>query len=203
MKKIAIYGGSFNPIGKHHIEIANKLLTLVDEVWITPCYKSMTKKVMESDQDRLNMCQIAIDENNRKSIKLCDFEIKNKLHDESVIIIRKFLDYYQDRDININKFYFLIGSDNARTINTWSDWEGLINMLPFIVYPRNGYMVHENCWCKKLPHIYLENANPINGSSTEIRNNINNTELKLISHNVINYIAKHQLYDNHFSYMEI
>ena len=136
MKKVAIYGGSFNPIGKHHIEIANRLSTIVDEVWITPCYKSITGKQMESAEDRTNMCKLAMEKNNNSKIKFCNFEIENELFDESVNIIRKFLNCHKEDNI---QYYFLIGTDNALTIDTWLRWEEMINSMPFIVIPRNGY----------------------------------------------------------------
>ena len=195
MKKIAIYGGSFNPIGKHHIMIANQLLKHMDEVWITPCYKSITGKNMEDDIHRVNMCLKAIKNNNNNKIKLCDFEIKNKMHDESYNILSKFLDHYFDGSYR-NKFYFVIGSDNALTINTWENWEKLINMIPFIVIPRPSYNIPLDHWCMKYPHIYFPDIELCDHSSTQIRKELKeNKHTDLVDLSVMDYIKNNCLYE--------
>ncbi|QKF94306.1 nicotinamide/nicotinate mononucleotide adenylyltransferase [Fadolivirus algeromassiliense] len=193
MIKTVIFGGAFNPIGTHHLEIANKLLTIFDEVWITPCYKSITGKVLEDAEDRVNMCNIAIQNNGKSKIKLCDFEIRNKLHDESSVILDKFLNHYS----NFNrKFYFVIGMDNATTINKWQNWENLIKMIPFIVLPRKGYSESEsNMWYYQYPHIFLKDILIGDFSSTLIRKDLmKNGESGDIDEDVLEYIKKHHLY---------
>ena len=194
MKKIAVYGGSFNPIGEHHMNIANQLLKYMDEVWITPCYKSVIGKSMEDDIHRTNMCLKAIESNSDSRIKLCDFEIKNKLFDESYNILNKFLDHYFDGTYT-KKFYFVIGSDNALTINTWENWDKLIKMMPFIVIPRPNYNISSDHWCMTLPHIYFSNISLSNGSSTQIRKDLqNNKKTNLVNEIIMEYILDNGLY---------
>lgn len=193
MKKVAILGGAFNCVGKHHIDIANHVLNYVDEIWLTPCFLSMTGKILEDAQHRLNMCEIAIKNNNRKEIILCDFEIKNKLHDESCNIIEKFLQEYSNPN---TKFYFLIGIDNALSINTWENWEQLIEMISFIVVPRKGYKDDPNItWFRKSPHIFIEDMIPSDSSSTEIRNDLKKLgTCSKIDPDVLKYIKNNGLY---------
>lgn len=195
MKKIAIYGGSFNPIGKHHMMIANQLFKYMDEVWITPCYKSITGKSMEDDNHRMNMCLKAIDSNSDNRIKLCDFEIKNKLYEESYNILSKVLDHYFDGTYT-KKFYFVIGSDNALTINTWENWDKLIKMMPFVVIPRPDYGIPTDHWCMdSYSHIYFADIKPLEGSSTQIRKDLqNNKNTDLVDPNVMEYILDNGLY---------
>lgn len=192
MLKVAIFGGAFNPIGKHHIEIANSLLFIFDEVWITPCYKSITGKVLEDSEHRLKMCKLAIENNGKDKIKLCEFEIKNKLFDESSIILENFLTSHS----NFNRrFYFIIGIDNALTINTWKDWEKLIKLIPFVVIPRKGYNFDGYSWFTEAPHIYLKNIEENDLSSTKIRNDLmkNNTS-DLLDADILKYVSDHNLY---------
>jgi nicotinate-nucleotide adenylyltransferase len=195
MIKIAIYSGSFNPIGKHHLNIANAVtkLGMVDEVWIMPCFRSMSNKKLEYEIHRLNMCEIAIRNNGNDKVKLCDFEISNKLVEQSFDIFSKFLGEYDQT----NKFYFIIGADNAIAINTWKDYAKLINLIPFIVIPRPDYDVPSNSWCYNEPHIYLEDVVADNASSTLIRQNIKlNGESNLVTNGTDAYITNHKLYIN-------
>jgi len=193
--KIAILGGSFNPIGNHHIDIIQQLYITVDEVWIMPCHKSTTGKKLESDEHRINMCNIAINKLNSSKIKLCLFEIENKLSGQTYDVMEKFCKLYEN---NKNyKFYFVIGMDNALTINTWDNWEKLINMIPFIILNRNGYNKESNeYWFTKLPHVYMKNIITQNESSTKIRNDIKNALTPNINPDVYKYIITNKLYTN-------
>ena len=190
MTCIALYGGAFNPIGKHHIDIANNLLkyNIVDEVWLVPCYVSMSKKQLIIPEHRLQMCQIAIQCNNNPRIKLSDFEIKHKLIDSSYEIIKKMYQEMPDK-----KFFLLIGSDNAININRWPNAEKLINEIPFIVVPRPNSPLDSD-WCLKLPHYYLQDFPISSNSSTEIRNKINDSNVvKLVNNEVLAYIKLYNL----------
>ena len=59
--KVALYGGSFNPITLGHVEVALYVLNsgLVDQVWLVPNYKSCTGKQLANENDRLEMCKLA------------------------------------------------------------------------------------------------------------------------------------------------
>ena len=47
-KRIALYGGAFNPIQNGHVEVAKFVLKTanVDEVWLVPAYEHMNNKEM-------------------------------------------------------------------------------------------------------------------------------------------------------------
>ena len=112
MKRIGLFGGSFNPIGKHHTDIMKTVINLniVDEIWVMPCYYSARKK-LEKAEHRLKMCEIALKNLNEPKIKLFDYEIKTRFEGESYHFIKRFL-----QDFTINDYYFILGSDNARDI---------------------------------------------------------------------------------------
>lgn len=195
MKKIALFGGSFNPIAKHHINIANELLNYdIDEVWIMPCYESINKKKkLESSEHRLNMCNIAIINNDSKKIKICNFEIENKLLDSPNEIMIEFLKYYKN---DSNKFYFVMGADNANNIHNWIDSEKAFNLLPFIIIPREGYDIKKDIWKKESPHIYINNFNIVLGSSTQFREDFKKDKTsELIDRDVLKYIKENNLYN--------
>lgn len=56
----AILGGSFNPPGKHHIELINWLLTQFEEVVVIPCGTRPDKPVLEdTGSHRATLCKLA------------------------------------------------------------------------------------------------------------------------------------------------
>ena len=62
--KIAIFGGSFNPIHKGHILVANDAISLLDldELYFVPAYKNPFKKINDyvDVNHRINMIKLAI-----------------------------------------------------------------------------------------------------------------------------------------------
>ena len=198
--KIAIYGGAFDPIGTHHLNIANKIINLniVDEVWIMPCYVSMSNKKMADANHRLNICKLALECNDNPQIKLCDFEISNKLTLSSIEIIKLFLKEYKTDNNSDNTFYFLMGADNAINAPNWNNFNESIKLIPFIIIPRKGYNLHQDLWCFKQPHVVITDIVE-DGSSTEIRNIINkkntpNSDPNIICTKVKEYINNNNLY---------
>ena len=69
MSRIAIFGGSFNPVTKAHIRTAEYVLEsgLFDKVLLQPCYKSFYGKTLESDQNRIDMLNISINKSKYKN----------------------------------------------------------------------------------------------------------------------------------------
>ena len=60
---IGILGGSFDPITCGHIDLAKYVLNSqynIDQIWLLPCYKSLTGKKLQDSIHRLNMCELAI-----------------------------------------------------------------------------------------------------------------------------------------------
>lgn len=194
MKKIALYGGAFNPIAKHHVVITNKILEVVDEIIIIPAFKSLYDKQLESGHHRLNMCNIAIKNNNNNKISISDFEITNKLSGTFYDIIKLYLNKYKKEN---EKYYFIMGIDNALNIDKWQDKEKSLNLLPFIIVPRPNYILpNENMWFMKQPHIFVNSDIWEYGSSTKAREEYKiYKDTSLLDPNIIDYIKNNKLYN--------
>lgn len=193
MRKVAIFGGAFNPITLGHIEVANLVLrsALVDEVWLMPAYSHMYHKVMISPEHRLKMIELSTDD---PHIKPFDFEIKYGLTGETYKLVDKLLSDPNYKDF---EFSFIMGLDNANTFHKWVKYEYLRDTIPFIVVPRTGYHpIKEVDWYLKPPHTYLVSDPLMEISSTDVRNAIKNGEsLEGMLHPVvIEYIYKNFLY---------
>ena len=191
--KVALYGGSFNPITLGHVEVALYVLNsgLVDQVWLVPSYKSCTGKQLANENDRLEMCKLATEQH--ENIIVSDFEVKNKIVGTTLVFLKEFYKYY-----NKDKYYFVIGMDNAAGMEYWEDYQKILKMIPFIVVPRIGYSNEEDCWYHKDPHIFIKDSYPIPRkiSSTFVRKEIENKKLeKDVDEKVIDYIQLKDLYN--------
>jgi nicotinate-nucleotide adenylyltransferase len=189
---IAIYGGAFNPIGGHHIKIANEVLKYVDKVILLPGYQSLSGKQLLDGKHRLNMCNLAIKNNN--NIIVSDFEIKNKLINSPIEIMKSFLnDYltiYLNDYKNYDKVYFVMGVDNALNIDKWKNKDESLQLMPYCVISRPDYIVPHGAWFLSKPHMYISSIHD-DRSSTKAR--LYKTT-DYLDDDVLLYINKHKLY---------
>ena len=81
-RKIAIYGGSFNPITDAHLTMMAAIIhsRAADEVWVLPCGERPDKPTLKSaGEDRSLMCHLAIESTFTGTfpIKICPIEYIN------------------------------------------------------------------------------------------------------------------------------
>jgi nicotinate-nucleotide adenylyltransferase len=150
--KIAIFGGSFDPIHKGHIEIINKLSQKFDKVIVLPNYLNPLKNEFSAPaQKRFEWIQKSI---NNPKVEVSKYEIKQNKPCYTIDTIKYFLKNYDE----IN---FVIGADNLLSLNKWKDIKELKKLVKFIVVSRDN---------QKSSNYKTINLNiPI--SSTKIRNN--------------------------------
>lgn len=220
--KIALYGGAFDPITLGHKKIIDHLLNrnIVDRVWLMPCYISASGKNMSNFEDRYNMCQIMATKCNYEyeynKVIVSDFEKNYNVDGNVVNSTNKFMELYNKPD---TQFYFVIGQDNADKIGILQNKNEIINLMPFIVVPRDSptwidsmisfwytglpnYLPWTKTdeehlpWYKYCPHIYIEDYDKSNISSTAIRKGVKeNTDVtRLIDNDVLHYVNEHHLY---------
>jgi nicotinate (nicotinamide) nucleotide adenylyltransferase len=119
-KRIAIYGGSFNPITNAHLNCAAELKhsKLVDEVWITPCGRRPDKPTLRTSMiHRLVMCHLAVDTTfgSHFGVKVCDEEADKPRAMPSIVLMRKLAAKYPEAD-----FYFACGADQITEVRSWT-----------------------------------------------------------------------------------
>ena len=104
MKKIGIFGGSFNPIHNGHIHLAKvvKDELCLDKVIFVPSNNPPHKDddEFESNEDRLEMCRLAIADSD--GFEVNDFELQREDVSYTVYTIRHFKEAYPD-----DKLYLL------------------------------------------------------------------------------------------------
>ena len=79
-KRIAVYGGAFDPITDGHLKCACEIIhaRAADEVWIVPCGTRPDKPSLRTPYlHRLIMCHLAVDTSFGSTfpIRVCDIEM--------------------------------------------------------------------------------------------------------------------------------
>ena len=193
MYNIALFGGSFDPIGLHHENIAKAIKENFDmPTLIMPCYGHLFEKgeFLESSEHRWIMVCLAADE--KRDFMIAFFHEIEQKHKGSM---------YEtlNRIKKINKeytYHIVIGTDNANVIEErWHIGNSLIDENPFIVVERKGVSATTD-WFLKSPHKTVS----INSesSSSAIRESIKNGNYKFAEQNlspsVFQYIKDNSLY---------
>lgn len=133
--KIAVFGGSFDPVHIAHkaiVEIGLKELE-VDKLIIIPTYLNPFKKeFLFEPQTRYELLR-KVFKNNPK-IEVSDFEINQKKLSYTYETIR-----YIKKLYNPSKIFFIIGEDNLKSLDRWHNIDELKENLEFVVAKRSSY----------------------------------------------------------------
>ena len=172
--RIAIYGGSFNPMHIGHEKIVDYVLDNLnmDKIIIIPVgIPSHRENNLEQSDTRLKICKEIFKEN--KKIEVSDIEIKSEGKSYTYDTLLKLIDLYGEN----NEFFEIIGEDSLKSLKTWKNYEELLKICKFIVFRRKD---DKNI---QIDEEFLNNKNIIileneyyDISSTEIRNMVKNNE---------------------------
>lgn len=196
-RKIAIFGGTFDPIHLGHLLIAQQAYNSfsLSEVIFMPAGIPPHKSNLQitPPEFRLEMVKRAISDN--PVFSYSDYELNKSGHSYTAETLR----HYQELAI-ADKIYFIIGADSLLEIFTWHEPEYLLNNGFFIVARRPGYnlkgvLQRKEYWPYR-DHIFIMDCIEIDISSTEIRKMVR--EGKSVKYQtrdeVIKYISEKGLY---------
>ena len=198
MARLAIFGGTFNPIHNGHIDIAvyfKEYLNL-DKVIFIPTNISPHKEIYGniSTEDRYKMCLLATQK--YEFMEVSDIEILRDGPSYTVDTLEILIKKYSN-----TKFYIIMGADMFLTVQDWKKSSEILKNAIICTVPRDdsNYQVlkkHEN-FLKKYGADTIVADRPVTDiSSTMVRNKILNNENidLLIPKSVKDYIIKRKLY---------
>ncbi len=133
-KKIGIFGGTFDPPHKGHLQIANyslKKLRLDYLFWSITNKNPLKKKPMLTLEKRIFLSKKMVGQNKKIEIKSFD----NHLKSNKTIELIKFL----KKKIKRSDLYFIMGSDNLINFHKWEGWNKFEKFCNIAIFPRKGY----------------------------------------------------------------
>ena len=193
--KLCIFSGTFNPIHKAHIKMAEYVLENFgfDKIIFIPAYKPPHKNYApEMCQHRYNMVKLAIQYN--PHFEISDIEYKNEGKSYSFLTAQELNKKYKiDGKIN-----FIIGTDAFEKIESWYETDKFKKLVDFIVFVRENEEVNLTHLKEKGYNYKIAQMPFIDISSTELRNRISQglSIKNLVSKEVEDYINKNGLYRN-------
>lgn len=185
MKKLIIFGGSFDPIHEGHIKVAKKAMKKIkaSKLFFVPCNQHPDdKKIVATKQERLDMLNLSIQ--NMPEFEICEYELNIDEPSYTINTVRYFKQNYSNYEL-----YLLIGYDQLIQFNTWNDYEQILDMAKIICHTRKieKDKIKENV---NFPFIKVGFRN-INAASRELKTKPNR---KFLSQKVIDYINNNAIY---------
>lgn len=197
--KTGVFGGTFNPVHKGHIMLAEYCMDSVglDRIIMIPTAVPPHKisNNLASENDRLNMCKLAC--RGKENFFVSDIEIKRQGKSYTYETLTQLKEIYPD-----DHLYTIMGADMFLTLNRWKNPEIIFEKSSIITIPRDEENKHEleNFYNKVLKAMGASSVilpNPvISVSSTFIRENLDNFNLisDMLDKGVYDYIIKNNLY---------
>ena len=190
MKRIGLFGGSFDPVHNGHIEAVNSFLAsgLIDEIWIlltpVPPHKPDQKKT--DFEHRYNMLKLAFQESDNTKIS----DIEKDLPKPSYTL--QTIDHLKKQHSEYT-FFLCLGEDSLQSFHKWHKFEEILDECTLMVVDRPG-ADHSGVDSKILEKTVFVDHKPMNISSTEIRQSPETSTLVNLPDEVQNYIQKNNLY---------
>ena len=169
-KAIGIFGGSFDPPHKGHIQISKislKKIKLKKIYWIITKKNPFKKKSYFSLKKRIEKSKKALKNFKKIDVLYLDDRIRSS---RMIKIIRYFRTIKKQ-----NNLYLILGSDNLLKFHKWKSWKKIVKLTKLVVFSRQGYdrKGKESLVVKYLnkKNIIFINNKLINISSSNIKKN--------------------------------
>lgn len=186
--RIALFGGTFDPIHSAHLQIAHEAMRQcgLHRVWFIPAARPPHKSGGTSApyEDRYRMVELACMGEPAFEPSRIEAGEQTSYSIGTIERVRQSLG-------NDDKLYFLIGADAFADIQTWRRWQGVVAAVEFIVVSRPGtrYAAPEGARVHPLENVSL----PV--SSSEIRRRLGAGDSQVdVPPAVLAYIREHGLY---------
>ena len=204
VKRIAFFGGAFDPPHCGHEMLARKALSLqlTDMVLWVPSWAPPHKTVgrMSDYQHRLAMAEIVAGK--IPGCKVSDIEFRKQFDPSySFKVMNALQEEYPDAELQL-----LIGEDSLTSLHTWYSARELAEKYPIIAFPRksdapdsSAAVIPVDFWGEKLAEKLqksLIKGEYVEISSTNLRKELakNENMYQIINAELWEYIKKHGLY---------
>lgn len=202
MKKIALFGGTFDPVHNGHVDVAEYACGVIgaQKVIMIPAKRSPHKNSspFASAQDRTNMVSLAIA--SRENFDLSDCETTRAEPSYTLDTI----EYFQSKYAPDTQLYWLIGADSLKDLTKWHRIRDILELCTITVMFRAGFAepdfsefarIFGWSYAMKLSESVIQTP-LIEISSTDIRRKIASGQSveNLIHPDVFRYIIEKRLY---------
>jgi len=194
-KRIALYGGTFDPVHSGHLEIARRVSELfeIEKVLFVPAQVAPHKVGRPVTEPIHRYAMLALATQNDPRLLISTFELDAPDRRYTVDTVEHFQRVLGES----TELFFIMGADSWSEISTWREWERLLMIVNHIVVTRPGYEVDKTL-PSRAARVFFTDAVMKDVSATNIRRLVaagRFDELaQLVPEPVAEYIRKYELY---------
>jgi len=191
MKRVGLFGGSFDPVHNAHVALATlalEQLGLAEVRWIPVGQPSQKTRTLSDAADREAMVRLAIADEPR--FVLDRIELKRRGVSYTLDTVRELAAAEPG-----NEWVLILGQDQYATLHTWRDWRELVSRVTLAIANRPDVAAVPNPQIASVPHQMVK-LPMMDISSTEVRRRVaaGQSIANLVPPAVASYIARRQLY---------
>jgi nicotinate-nucleotide adenylyltransferase len=219
-RRVALYGGTFDPVHAGHLTVARGLLKLfaLDEVLFVPAYVAPHKRDrrVSPAHDRYAMLALATQGEGRFRVSAVELTAPERPYTVET------LSSFRERAGDSTRLFFVMGADSWEEITTWREWERVLSLADTVVVTRPGYELPTSHVTEEIrrrvvdvrgrareeveveleksegTRVFLTDASNVDASATAVREAVGRGELNklgaLVAPAVAEYIKKYGLY---------
>jgi nicotinate-nucleotide adenylyltransferase len=140
-RRIAAYGGTFDPVHNGHMAVARSLLDLfdLDEVLFIPAHAAPHKRALATARAWHRYAMLALATQDEPRFRVSTIELDAPERPYTVETMERLRAELGGDDDGRVRLFFVMGADSWAEITTWRDWERLLSLCDTFVATRPGY----------------------------------------------------------------
>jgi len=135
VQRLGLFGGAFNPVHLGHLLVARAALEelQLDKIFFIPAARSPFKQNNEIAPAELRLRWLRLALAGRTDCEIDEQEIRRGGVSWSIETVRQYANQFPRV-----RLFWLIGADNAPTLNGWHNADELAKLIEFAAVPRPG-----------------------------------------------------------------
>ena len=195
-KRIALYGGTFDPVHIGHLEIARRVSVVfeLEKVIFIPAQVAPHKvgRPVTEPIHRYAMLALATQDDPQLVISTFELDAPDRRYTVDTV------EHFQRELDDSTELFFIMGADSWSEITTWREWERLVAMVNHIVVARPGYEPSKSHVGSVAERVVFTDAVMIDVSATNIRKLASEERYEelagLLPGPVLEYVKKYGIY---------
>ena len=195
-KRIALYGGTFDPVHIGHVEIARKVSRdfEIERVVFVPAQVAPHKvgRPVTDPIHRYAMLALATQADPQLVVSTFELDAPDRRYTVDTV------EHFQRELGDSSELFFIMGADSWSEVTTWRDWKRLLTMINHIVVTRPGFEASKSHVGELGERVVFTDAVKMDISATNIRRMASEGRFEdlagLLPGPVLEYIRKYQIY---------